>query len=406
MLMNKHLFTSIVIFCCATIQPSLANDELYVVSGYTQDGFSQILREFRSSTGIGLKVESMDQGDLKTKLMNTMLESNQAPDAIVVPADHMGLYRFIKYSHIDPHLFKANIPERIWDTGMSDGKLYGAPLIQGNYLVLYYNKNLVKEPALDWDTLLTQKTGFDAKGVATIAWSYDEAFWFLPFLGAFGGWPLQDGKVALDTPAMAAALDFYKDLRIKQLPFPNCNYQCAIDLFKAGKVAYTIDGEWQAAEYSRVLGDKLGVSALPKAQGKKMISVFSTYVIAFPNNSLSGEKRTSLMQLVNYLQSPTVQQRMWKEVKAIPVEANAFKYAQENTQDYLKQTLALMADTKPLPADQSMTFIWDAMVKGAMRHREGGIDSKKAALFMQQSAERNISNAQKQAELDTPLPKP
>lgn len=399
--MNKYLLTLLVIFCSSASQSSLAaGTELHIIYTYNHEYIGRSLRDFGASAGIPIKVEFSDQGDLKTNSLKLM-ELNTAPDAVVIPADHVGLYRFIKYSEVDPHLFKATIPKRIWDVGMSDGKIYGAPLIQGNHLMLYYNKSLVKEPARDWKTMFAQKTEFDAKGITTIAWSYAEAFWFLPFLGAYGGWPITDGKVELNTPAMAAALDAYKELYTKHLPYPDCSSECALDLFKSGKLAYTINGEWAGANLFKALGDNLGVSAIPMAQDKKMVSAFSTYVIAFPNNSLNGPKRAALIQLVNYLQSPKVQQQIWEQSRAIPVEATAFTYAQKNAQGYLQKTLELMVDTKPLPADQAMTFIWDAITKGTARHREGNADSKAAALYMQQLAERNIRNAKTQAELDT-----
>ena len=64
------------------------------------------------------------------------------------------------------------------------------------------NKSLVKEPAQTWDAMFAQKKDLYAKGVATIAWSFDEVYWFLPFLVGHGGWPLNNGKIELNTPAM------------------------------------------------------------------------------------------------------------------------------------------------------------------------------------------------------------
>ena len=385
------------------LRPALANTELHIIYTYAKDNFGQVLQEFGQQQGIKIKSEFKEQNDLKSSMMGLM-EANTAPDAIIMPSDHVGLHSFIRYSEIDRKLFPAAIPERIWNSGFSDGKLYGVPLIQGNHLMLFYNKGLIKEPAANWEDMLKHKAELEAKGLATIAWSFDEAYWFLPFLAAYGGWPLNNGKVELNTPAMAAALDFYKGLRLKSLPYPDCSYQCAVDLFKTGKVAYTINGDWIGKEFHQALGDNLGVSAIPSAEGKTMIPTFSTHVIAFPGDSLNGAKRASLIALANYLQSAKVQRQIWDLSGAIPVEESAFNYAQGNAQGYLKKTIELMANTKPMPADKEMTFIWDAIGKGYWRHREGALDGAAAARYMQQLAERHIRNAQRMVNSQPPTP--
>lgn len=399
--MKNHLFRAIFILSCLLCGNAFAQNELYVVYAYGHENkksvLGDILLEFGKRHTLNVKAEFLDQGDLKTDILR-MKELNALPDLIIMPADHLGLHGFIQYSKVDPKLFRANIPERIWGSGMSDGNVFGAPFIQGNHLMMYYNKNLVSEPAANWDALVKQHTELTKKGIATIAWSYDEAFWFLPFLGAYGGWPLRDGTIELNTPAMVSALDLYKDILDKKLPSELCSHQCIRDNFAAGKVAYTINGEWEGVDFYKKLGDNLGVSAIPAAGTYKMISAFSTYVIAYPQDSLNGVKKDKLVKLTNYLQSSEIQKRMWDEVGAIPVEANAFASAQQTGKDYLRNTLNLMQDTRPLPADSAMSFIWDPIQKGILQRRETSTTSHKVAAYMQMLAERNIGKAKAQAE--------
>lgn len=385
-------FFAIALLCY--VQASRADEGLSIIYTYAKGSLGTILNEFSQREGIAVTLEFREQNDLKSSMMG-MMELNTAPDAIIMPADHMGLHSFIKYSVINTADFPAKVPARIWASSYSDGKSYGVPLIQGNHLMLFFNKKLVQEPATDWETMFAQRAALNAKGVAPIAWSFDEMYWFLPFLGAYGGWPLNEGKVQLNTPEMAEALDFYKKLRQRELPYPGCSYQCAVDLFKTGAVAYTINGDWIGKEFYAALGDNLGVSAIPAADGRKMLPTFSTHVLSFPNQGLTGKKRAQLLKLANYLQSSAVQKQFWLVLGAIPVEQTAFEYAQQNAQGYLKKTIELMAETKPLPADKEMTFIWDAMGKGFLRHREGALSGPAAAKYMQQLAERHIRNAQR-----------
>ena len=337
-----------------------AEDKLTVVYTYAEDSFGEVLQAFARENGVSIQAEFKKQGELKSSIMG-MMELDTTPDAIVMPADHIGLYAFIKYSPVNPNDFPARISPRIWFSSASDGTHYGVPLIQGNHLMLYYNKKWINTPAADWEDMFAQQAQLKSKGVATITWSYDEPYWFLPFLGAYGGWPLNKGKAELHTPAMVAALDFYKNLRTR--------------------------------EFYKVLGDDLGVSVIPRAEGKKIVPTFTSHVLAFPNNGLNGSKKTQLMNLAHYLHSPKVQQQLWERTGAMPVEASALNYVQRHARGYLKNTIELMADTKPLPTEKEMTFIWDAIGKGWLRHREGALDAPATAKYMQQLAERHIRNA-------------
>jgi len=375
------------------IQPTFANDnELYVAYTYESDALRRILQKFGELNGVKIRSEYLGVDDLKPKMM-TMIESKSVLDAVIVPSDNVGMHPFFKHSEITKNLFKAQIPERTWESGYSDGKLYGAPIIQGNYLVLYYNKSLIKEPAKDWETMRRQKTELDAKNIATLTWHHNSSYLFLPFLEAFGGWPLNNGKVGLNTPAMVEALTFYKDLRMTHNIALDCDFHCAREAFKAGKVAYILTGIWDGKELYNTLGDNLGVAPLPQLNGKKMLSPFSTYVILFPSNGLEGTERTNLIKLVDYLQSDVVQKQIWDQAGAIPVTPAAFDYARATATGHVKEALVLMANTRPIPADTAMSFIWDAIYKGKARHQAGGMDADKAAAYMQQLIERNLREA-------------
>lgn len=401
--MTRSLSLLIVLVLCCSVQTSHAASELRIFYTYGEVTLGKILNDFSKETGIKVQIEFRQQGDLKSG-MAVMMEMNQAPDAIIMPADHAGMYRLIKYSAVDARLFTSHIPDRIWQSGKSDGTIYGAPIIQGNHLVLYYNKALVKEPAKDWKDLFVQKKELEAKGLSPIAWSYDEPYWLLPFVGAYGGWPVSRGKVELNTPAMISAITFYRGLRDQKMPYPNSSYGDAVKLFETEKVAYTINGEWAGHEFAEKLGDKLGVAALPMAEGHKMVPTFSTHIIAAPNDGLNGPKRAEIIQLINFLQSPRVQREIWDKVGAIPVEPSAFAYAQQNAKGYLKQTLELMTETRSLDSDQSTSFIWDAIGKGFIRYREGAMTAPESAEYMQQLAERHIRNAQREAQQEAPNP--
>lgn len=398
--MIKRILRLTTLLLAVTVSPSFANDnELYVAYTYESDAIRRILQKFGETSGIKIRSEYLAVDELKPKMM-TMLESKNVLDAVIVPSDNVGMHPFFKFSEISPDLFKAKIPARMWETGFSDGKLYGAPIIQGNYLLLYYNKSLVKEPAKDWAGLLSQKSELDAKKVDTLVWHHNSSYLFLPFLDAFGGWPLNDGKVTLNTPGMVKALNFYKDLKVLNSLALDCTFHCSREAFKNGKAAYILTGIWDKKELFNTLGENLGIAPLPLLKGTKMTSPFTTNVILFPNQGLDGKEREAMIKLVDYLQSAAVQKQLWDQASAIPVTPAAFDYAQSTAKGHVKEALALMADTRPVPADTVMSFIWDAIYKGKTRYQAGGMTAEQAAAYMQQLFERN----QREAKLEPVKP--
>ncbi len=353
-----------------------------------------VISDFGRQENVPVSVKYMRQDDFKTNLM-LLIEKSAIADVVIIPADHLGLHDLANYSVVAPDRFDTKIAPRLWDTTVSDGAIRGIPLNQGNHLVMYYNKAIINRPAKTWDELLDQKMLFDKKSISTIQWNHDDAFYFLPFLSAFDGWPLVDGKIQLNTNAMIEALSYYKVLRDKKLYSQTCDYECAASLFISGKLAYNINGTWAGENYFRVLGENLGVAPLPAIDGRPMLPSFSTYVIAFPNNSLMGSKKDQIIALVNYLLSRDAQLSMWAQAGAIPTETSAFKHALNNSEGYLQDTLKQLDATKPLPADQAMTYLWDAILKGLMRQNVGVMDSKQAAEYMQKLAERHARNSMK-----------
>jgi maltose-binding protein MalE len=384
--MNWRIKIFSVVLCMQFTAASQA-DNLRVVYSYNKTLIDVLIKGFEQEQKIAVQAEHLNVEDMKTGLLSMMELS--PPDVIILPSDQVGLYSFANYSEIEPKIFKTKFFEPVLKCGISDGKLYGVPLMQGNHLFLYYNKSLVDTPAQDWQTLRAQKSKFDAQRISTIAWPFNEPYYLLPFISAFGNWPLTDGTIQLNSSAMVDALKFYRETRLV-IHSPSCDLGCTETLFKDGKLAYAIGGTWDLKDFAIALGDKLGVNALPKINGKKIVSPFSAYVMAFPNQGLSGEKRAQLIKFVDYLQSPAVQRKLWDQFQAIPVEPSAFVYARENASGYMKTVLELMADTKPISADQEMSSVWNAMSKGMVRYNDGLMEAEATAEYMQQLAERNV----------------
>ncbi len=116
-------------------------------------------------------------------------------------------------------------------------------LIQGNFLLLYYSKKYVQHPATDFNDIILAKNQFIKKILCRWGWNYNDMYYFMPFLSAFDGQPITNGKITLNTPAMIQALKYYHYLADQGIVNPECDYRCSQLIFVNGKSAYSINGD-------------------------------------------------------------------------------------------------------------------------------------------------------------------
>ena len=83
---------------------------LHVLNTYDRDGVAKILQQFSAQTGIEVQTEYVDQEELKATVLKRM-ELHTAPDMVIMPADHVGMFRFMKYSVLK--IGRASCRERV-----------------------------------------------------------------------------------------------------------------------------------------------------------------------------------------------------------------------------------------------------------------------------------------------------
>jgi maltose-binding protein MalE len=352
---------------------------------------------FSERSGITVERKWSEQSELKVSLLE-MMELGNAPDVVLVPSDHIGLHKLMGYSEIDPAILNHPIKDSLWESARSDGGLFGIPIIQGNQLMLYFNRRFVNAPAKSWAEIRAQRDVFLSASIRAasdkfMAWNYDEMYWFAPFLGAFGGWPIEGGKLALNSSAMTQALEFYKALGDDEITHKDCDYACAFDAFINGDLVYTINGDWALNDFQTALGTDLGIASIPSIDPHRPARpMFLTHVLAFPKQSIEGPKRDALIKFINYLQSPEVQKALWEELQILPVHPDAHAHALATASPNQLDALSTLKNARSVPADSAMTFAWSAMRKGFLRHQTDVMSAKEAAELMQTFAEKQIEN--------------
>ncbi|MEC4089120.1 sugar ABC transporter substrate-binding protein [Pseudoalteromonas rubra] len=361
---------------------------LTIAIGLENYDFKPLFAEFTRKTGIQVKVVEFENNTLKSELL-LRASNNALPDGIIVPADYMGLTA-LNLSEVPENWLSTHLIEQVKSNIKANGTTFGVPIVFGNHLMLYYNRTLVSHPAKSWQQLRAQQ---QAQGVE-ISWNYYEMYWFRAFLGTFGTPLILNSHVNLDTPAMIRALRWYKSLKEENWLDVECNYECTVNRFLAGEVAYTINGSWMFQRFSEHFADKLGVAQLPSLGDAPMRSYFSSHVMAFPNNALSGPKSAELKRLSEFLQSLPVQTNFWSSINALPVDKRALDTLKIQGITQVEALITTLEYTEPMPNEAQMAFVWEAMLKGLTRHLAGVLDEQQAAHFMQHIVEKSISYEQ------------
>lgn len=388
--MNRVLRCLVALFCSlGTVAATAAGPLVFWNNQQGADVVKGIANDFTRQSGIPVETTWIIQADYRTQLLRHAADGDP-PDVALVAADFLSMNKELKFSEIPAQAKSRDIVPNALPSGLYEGRQLGAPVIWGNHLLLYYNKDFVTQPARSFAEMEQQIPLFKARGVKPLGMNFGEMYWMVPFVGAYGGWPLgPKGELTLNTPAMAQALDFYFGLVKKGLTLKECRIDCALDRFMDGEFAYAINGDWAYRVLSENLGDKLGVATLPVIDAKRpLVPMFGAYVLVFPNHSLEGPKREALLKFLRYMQSPEVQRRWFREASLLPVNSKVFREVSAQANPYVKASLTQLASARAMPNDRGMAFAWDGMAKGYSSLYNNLSDPKQAAALMQQSAEK------------------
>lgn len=381
------MFFNVIVFIftlCLFSSLSYAADIKFVFT-HESKRFEQLIEKFAEKEKIKIEKVWSAQGDLRVNLLE-LIEKGDAPDVVLIPSDHIGLHHLMNYSEIESSL-RINERRHAPQNKLTELKKYGVPVIQGNHLMLYYNKQLVKKPAENWRMLAEQQKSLGLPAI--VSWSYEEMYWLAPFVGAYGGQLMSNGNISLATPAMAKALNFYKKLKDDGLVKAACAYECSKSAFLSGEVPYTINGDWALKEFEQKFGQQLGIAVLPLIENEtRPTSFYATHDLAFPNDSLNGEKREALLKLLAYFQSAEAQEWIWEEMRVLPVEKSTLDKVSTGANELEQQMILALEDAVAMPENSNMSIVWSALRKGFLRHQAGVMNAEDSAKLMQRIADK------------------
>ncbi len=327
--------------------------------------------------------------------------AGQGPDLVYGPSDMVGPFEVMGIIAPMESLFEKEYLDSFVPAGLTyyKGHLYQIADKLGNHLTLVYNKDILSTPPqTDLELIeIGRKFTKDINGDGrpdqyALTWNYTEPFFFIPFLTGFGGWVMtEDGQPTLDSKAMVDGLKFIRDLRDKYKMIPGeADYNIADALFKDGKSAMIINGDWSWAGYKKA-GINIGVAPLPKMTGTGLYCEPMVSPKGFSlNANVPSEKRALVVELLKFLMQPEMQLRTAKELNTMPTRKEVVNSDFVQTNDILRNSAIQIEHGRPMPVVPELRAIWDAMRPSYQAVLGGAKTPEQAAKDMQDLALRKI----------------
>lgn len=320
-----------------------------------------------------------------------------APEVVRVPNDFAGPFSVLDIiapidQLFDPAFLDQFFPGAL-EPAVVKGTLWGVPDNYGNHLMLLYNKDLIPEAPATFEELIQKAKELTQGEIQGFAYNLNEPFWGAGFYGAFGGWPLDENdQPQFNNEAFINYLKFVKGLKDDGVVPPECDYACADTLFKEGKAAMIINGDWSLGGYVEALGDKLGVAPVPPIQGNPYTPMTSgKYFMVYKGVLDDPAKKDAVVRFITFMTSADVQKRWLDQFKRLPSNQEVAKDPVITNDPILAGSMAALANGRGMPAAPEMRCAWDAWrpnIEGVMA---GTITPEEAAAAAQKAADECVA---------------
>ncbi len=269
---------------------------------------------------------------------------------------------------------------------------YGLPTAVRS-LALFYNKALLDEagvePPATLDELLsvaeatTKRDGggnITTAGITMDMAGQDHHWWREDLVRQFGGVPYDDeGNVAYDDEAGAAALKFYTDLQTEHAVGLVGFMDEGQAAFRAGMAAMTIDGTFRLGAFANNPFE-WGVVELPaNAEGVK--SNYSSYFANAIGATAEGEELEAAQKFLAYISSPEAMEIWLETVGELPARRD------------VALTEANLADPIRGPFLKGLEYAQTTQFYDEAAQRQTAIDMVNRVLLEGQSIEDSIAQA-------------
>lgn len=399
LLMSIFVIATMVLTACG----GGASNEPVTITFWEQEGddvdvfIDGLIAEFQTANpNITVERTHYENEALRDQFQTASL-ANAAPDVVRVPNDFAGPFSALDIvapsKDIFDDAFLGQFFQGALDPAVVAGTLYGVPDNYGNHLMLIYNKDLIAEPPATFEDLIAKAKELTSGDIQGFAYNLNEPFWGAGFYGSFGGWPLDaSDKPQFNNDAFKNYLTFVASLKSDGVVPAECDYNCADTLMKDGKAAMIINGDWSLGDYTKALGDKMGVAPVPPINGKPYTEMTAGKYFMVSNAVLDDDaKKDAVAAFITFMTSADVQKKWLSEFKRLPSNSEVAKDPSIANDPILAGSMAALSDGRGQPAAPEMRCAWDAWRPNLEGVMAGTLAPADAAAAAQTSADECVA---------------
>lgn len=312
-----------------------------------------------------------------TRFLKDRNSGRDFPQMAFLPSDLVMHAYDGKFSVVPDDLYNGKISENALRTMSFDGKQFGLPVIGGNHLLLYYNKDIFPWGISDWKELWGTAGQLRSKEIIPISLDLEQLYWILPILSAFGAWPVEglDPK-NINFDSLKKAFCFITAM-LNEGILRSCEASTEMPgKFFTGKIGAVIAGEWAYGYIMKNMGDKAGVCGIPAIEGSKCTAVSSTLGLMYMGHSLDTGFREHLLGFGRFMLDEECQTLWLREVDRIPLNVKISERLVRDASGGKKVVLEQLYGSHPLLASSTSENLWAVLELGKELywHKSLGID--------------------------------
>lgn len=396
---------AILAILCVALAGSLAAQTkitLWTQEGTAEDAFAYVQKladDYSAASGgkVSIEVVNKETEVLREDFITSSLAGNP-PDLLWTVNDHAG--PFVAAGIIQPVTDFPGLARIYAGSALAAVKLgkdyWGVPVSNGNHLMLFYNKALIETAPQNTSELMAYAAKLNRDGIIPLVWNQTEPFWLVPWLGGFRGKVFAADGVTptLNTPAMVGALKLLHELKFRYKVYPmETNYDTADTLFKEGKAAMIVNGDWTLGAYKDHFGENLGIARIPMVSGTRTwpAPYTSGKFLMIPVD-VTGAKLEAVKGFIAFATDKANQLDLVEKLSRLPANKEALADPLVTQDPYLRGSAQQMVVGTPMPTVVEMRAVWDAM-KPEMNKllADPNANAEAAAKAMQEAAVAGIS---------------
>lgn len=318
--------------------------------------------------------------------------AGSGPEILLLDVD--SVYRLASFNvvrEITGEVDYSRIIDGLVEISEWNGRNYIIPFRASDFLVFFYNKDLVEEVPDNFDTVVEYCKEVNDFKNQIYGWLLNatEPDWIIPFVGGYSDWIVDYSSysLTLDNKATERTLEFlnyiYNEEKI--LPY-GVSYEEMNQLFKSGNVSMIINGSWAIEEYKNA-GLNFGISKIPVVwQGNKNPTPLISGIGFMINVNCYGDELEAVKSYIDYMLSEEVQLSWNASTQTFPVLKDIDKNAAFPGDQLVYNAFQQAKICRGKPYDELIRVIRDAIRTNVENVIRGNITPSEAVVKIQEDA--------------------